>query len=509
MSLDTPLTDVPASREGWRFDNSFSRLPESFFVRLSPVPVREPRLVLLNRPLCAELGLDAAMLETDDGVAQLAGNRIAEGAEPLALAYSGHQFGSFTTLGDGRAILLGEQLTPDGRRYDIQLKGSGRTPFSRGGDGRAALGPMLREYLISEAMHSLGIPTTRSLAVVTTGEAVFRETRLRGAILTRVAASHIRVGAFEHLASRNDREGIRILTDYTIRRHFPECAGAGNPALALLAEALERQAALVAQWLQVGFIHGVMNTDNMALSGETLDYGPCAFMDAYDPETVFSSIDQTGRYAFGNQPAIARWNLTRLAETLLPLLHRDEKESIAMAEEAMATFSGLFQTHRLAGIRSKLGLFNEEEGDSSLMSDFLACLQRCGADYTNSFRALATELQPDFPLFHDPGFAAWRQRWQERLSRQPQTAEESRRLMRSRNPAVIPRNHRVEEALAAAVERDDYTVLENLLRVLSRPYDDLPERGGYHLPPERVVRPTGPFAGHKGGGQDVRETVFR
>jgi len=496
MSLDTPLA-ATSSPEGWRFDNSYSRLPGSFFVRLPPVPVRKPHLVLLNRPLCAELGLDAEALETEEGVAQLSGNRVPGGAEPLAQAYSGHQFGNFTRLGDGRAILLGEQLAPDGRRHDIQLKGSGPTPFSRGGDGRAALGPMLREYIISEAMHALGIPTTRSLAVVTTGEAVFRETPtpLRGAILTRVAASHIRVGTFQELASSDDREGLRLLADYTIRRHFPECAGAGNRALALLHGVMERQAALVAQWLHAGFIHGVMNTDNMALSGETIDYGPCAFMDAYEPEAVFSSIDRTGRYAFGNQPAIAQWNLARFAETLLPLLHPDEKEAVAIAQEAIAAFPGMFQTRRLAGMRAKLGLFNEEEGDTALMSDFLACLQRLGADYTNSFRALGAETPPDSPLFRDQGFTDWRQRWQERLGRQPQTGEESRRLMRTNNPAVIPRNHRVEEALAAAVEQDDYTVLEDLLRVLSRPYDDPPEQGGYHLPPEAGGRPYRTFCG--------------
>jgi uncharacterized protein YdiU (UPF0061 family) len=450
---------------------------------------------VLNRQLCTDLGLDSEALQQEEGIAQLAGNRIPKGADPIALAYSGHQFGYFTRLGDGRAILLGEQLTPDDRRYDIQLKGSGRTPFSRGGDGRAALGPMLREYIVSEAMHYLSIPTTRSLAVVTTGEQVFRETPLRGAILTRVAASHIRVGTFEQLASCHDWEGVGVLVDYTIRRHFPEQAGAGNQALALLHAVMERQAELVANWCRVGFIHGVMNTDNMALSGETIDYGPCAFMDDYEPATVFSSIDREGRYAFGNQPLIAQWNLARFAETLLPLLHPDEKTAIDISTEAITAFPGLYQRCYLGGMRTKLGLFNEEKEDATLLADFLDCLHRLGADYTNSFRALAAEAPTDAPLFRDEGFTAWHRRWQERLTRQPHPWEESRRLMLDRSPGVIPRNHKVEEALEAAVERDDYSVMEAMLRVLSHPYDDPPEQGGYHLPPEAGAPPYRTFCG--------------
>jgi len=495
MSFHTSAPVITTSREGWRFDNSYSRLPGPFFARLSPVPVPEPRMAVLNRQLCTDLGLDGEALQQDEGVAQLAGNRLPEGADPIALAYSGHQFGYFTRLGDGRAILLGEQLTADGRRYDIQLKGSGRTPFSRSGDGRAALGPMLREYIVSEAMHGLEIPTTRSLAVVTTGEQVFRETPLRGAILTRVAASHIRVGTFEQLASYGDREGLGVLVDYTIRRHFPELAGAGNQALALLHAVMERQAELVAQWYRAGFIHGVMNTDNMALSGETIDYGPCAFMDAYDPATAFSSIDRGGRYAFGNQPAIAQWNLARFAETLLPLLHPDKKSAIEIATEAIAAFPGLYQRRYLAAMRAKLGLFNEEGGDAPLLSDFLECLKRLGGDYTNSFRALAAGAPTDSTLFRDEGFIAWHRRWQERLARQPHPPEESRLLMLSSSPGVIPRNHKVEEALEAAVERDDYSVMEALLRVLSHPYEDPPEQGGYHLPPEPGAPPYRTFCG--------------
>lgn len=495
MSFAPSVFAITSSREGWRFDNSYSRLPGSFFVRLLPTPVPEPRLAVLNRHLCTDLGLDAAALQQAEGVAQLAGNRIPDGADPLAMAYSGHQFGYFTRLGDGRAILLGEQLTADGRRYDIQLKGSGPTPFSRGGDGRAALGPMLREYIISEAMHSLAIPTTRSLAVVTTGEPVFRETPLRGAILTRVAASHIRVGTFEQLASGNDREGLGVLVDYTIHRHFPEQAGAENRALALLHAVMERQAELVAHWQRVGFLHGVMNTDNMALCGETIDYGPCAFMDAYEPATVFSSIDRQGRYAFGNQPVIAQWNLARFAETLLPLLHPDETQAMGIATDAIAAFPGLYHRCYLAQMRAKLGLFSEEAGDATLLADFLDCLQRLGADYTNSFRALAAGVPTGSPLSRDEGFAAWHRRWQERLARQPHSPEDCRRLMRSRSPGVIPRNHKVEEALEAAVARDDYSVMEALLRVIARPYDDPPEQGSYHLPPEPGGPPYRTFCG--------------
>lgn len=495
MSFDTSSATIQLPPEGWRFDNSFCQLPNSFYARLLPLPVPEPHLAVLNKQLCTDLGLNADALQLDEGIAQLAGNRIPEGADPIALAYSGHQFGSFTRLGDGRAILLGEQLTPDDHRYDIQLKGSGRTPFSRGGDGRAALGPMLREYIISEAMHFLAIPTTRSLAVVTSGEPVFRETRLRGAILTRVAASHIRVGTFEQLASCGDRDGLEILVDYTIRRHFPELVDADNRALALLKAVMERQAELVAQWSRVGFIHGVMNTDNMAISGETIDYGPCAFMDAYEPAIVFSSIDRQGRYSFCNQPSIAQWNLARFAETLLPLLNTDEKRAIDIATEAIAAFPALFQHRYMGSMRAKLGLFNEEEGDAPLLSDFLDCLQRLGADYTNSFRILVAEAPTDSPLFRDEGFIAWHRRWLERLALQSRSPEETRLLMMTSSPGVIPRNHRVEEALEAAVERDDYSVLEDLLGVLSHPYDDPPEQGGYHLPPVPGTLPYRTFCG--------------
>jgi len=480
---------------GWKFDNSYARLPEAFYARLNPVPVPAPKLVVFNEALAQFLGLDPEALKGEEGAAVFSGNRIPEGAEPLAQAYAGHQFGHFTMLGDGRAILLGEQLTPKGERFDIQYKGSGRTPFSRQGDGRAALGPMLREYIISEALHGLGIPTTRSLAVVTTGEPVFRETAMQGAILTRTAASHIRVGTFEYAAARGKPDEIRTLADYTIHRHFPDLAENANPYLALLGAVTDRQASLVARWLMVGFIHGVMNTDNMALCGETIDYGPCAFMDAYDPDTVFSSIDHHGRYAYGRQPQIAQWNLARFAETLLPLIAEDPQEAVSMAQEVLSRFSGAFRDSWLAGMRAKLGLFNQEADDDALGQDLLDCMHRHGADFTNTFRDLASGSLPDASVFRASDFRRWLERWQARLQRQPDSREASRRLMNTHNPAVIPRNHRVEEALSAAVERADYTVMEKLLDVVSRPYQDPPEQAGYHLPAPPSAPPYQTYCG--------------
>lgn len=482
-------------RSGWHFDNSYLRLPESLYVRLDPTPVRAPRMAIFNRSLAEVLSLDADALAGETGAALFSGNRLPEGAQPIAQAYAGHQFGHFTVLGDGRAHLLGEHLTPDGGRYDIQLKGSGQTPFSRNGDGRAALGPMLREYLISEAMAALGIPTTRSLAVVHTGQQVFRETPLPGAILTRVASSHIRVGTFQWPAARNDREALARLAEYTIGRHFPELQEADQPFAALLLAVMERQAALVAAWMHVGFVHGVMNTDNMALSGETIDYGPCAFMDAYDPATVFSSIDHGGRYAFGRQPAMAQWNLSRFAETLLPLLHEEEEEALAIANEILGAFPALFSRYWLDGMRAKLGLFNGEDEDTALVGDLLTLMHGQRADYANTLRDLALEPLPDTPPFGNPAFGGWYARWQARLQRQPESPEQARALMRSRNPAVIPRNHRVEEALAAAVD-GDFGVMERLLEVLSRPYDDLPEHAvAYREPAPPSAEPYKTFCG--------------
>ncbi|MGD9187705.1 MAG: YdiU family protein [Desulfobacteraceae bacterium] len=491
---------LPSSKQnrpvaGWRFENSYAQLPDVFYVRLNPAPVRAPKLMVFNEALARSLGLNPDALEGDEGAAIFSGNRIPEGAEPLAQAYAGHQFGSFTMLGDGRAILLGEQVTPDGERFDIQFKGSGRTPFSRRGDGRAALGPMLREYIISEALHALGIPTTRSLAVVTTGEPVFREATLQGAILTRTAASHIRVGTFEYAAATGKPDAIRALADYTIRRHFPDLAADVNPYFALLEAVKERQASLVARWLMVGFIHGVMNTDNMALCGETIDYGPCAFMDGYDPNTVFSSIDHGGRYAFGRQPVIAQWNLARFAETLLPLIHEDSQKALTMAGEAVAGFSDTFGQYWLAGMRAKLGLLTQEAEDHALVMALLDCMHRYGADFSNTFRDLASGVLPQASVFRAADFKQWFERWQARLKRQRVSWEASRRLMNAHNPAVIPRNHRVEEALAAAVERNDFSVMDKLLGVLAQPFQDPPEQGGYHLPAPPSAQPYRTFCG--------------
>ena len=492
MTLSTGKTHPTA---GWKFDNSYIRLPDAFHVRLNPVPVRTPKLVVFNTALARSLGLNPDALEGAEGAGIFSGNRLPEGAEPLAQAYAGHQFGFFTMLGDGRAILLGEQLTPQGERFDIQYKGSGKTPFSRNGDGRAALGPMLREHIVSGALNALGIPMTRSLAVVTTGEPVWRETPLQGAILTRTAASHIRVGTFEYAAARGKPDEIQALADYTIQRHFPDAASEANPYLALLDFVVERQASLAARWLLVGFIHGVMNTDNMSLCGETIDYGPCAFMDAYDPNTVFSSIDHNGRYAYGQQPQIAQWNLARLAETLLPLIHADPQKAVAMATEAVSGFTDTFRQYWLEGMRSKLGLFNQETDDGALVEDLLDCMRRYGADFTNTFRELASGSLPEASMCQTPDFKQWFERWQARLKRQPDTWEASRRRMNMSNPGVIPRNHRVEAALEAAVERADYSVMEKLLGFLSQPYKDPPESAGYHLPAPPSAQPYQTFCG--------------
>jgi uncharacterized protein YdiU (UPF0061 family) len=480
---------------GWNLDNSYARLPKSFFTSLNPTPVCSPKLIILNNPLATSLGLNLKALQSEDGVEVLAGNGVPEGALPLAQAYAGHQFGHFNMLGDGRALLIGEQITPLGERFDIQLKGPGRTPYSRGGDGRAALGPMLREYIISEAMHALGIPTTRSLAVVTTGEPVIRETELPGAILTRVAASHLRVGTFQYVANWGTARELRILSDYTLKRHFPHVEADERPYLSLLQEVIKHQAVLIAKWQLVGFIHGVMNTDNMTISGETIDYGPCAFMDAYDPATVFSSIDIHGRYAYGNQPHIGGWNLARFAETLLPLLHENQEEAIKLAQDAISDFPELYHRNWLAGMRAKLGIFNEEIQDESLIEDLLGMMEKYHADYTNTFRALTFGIQEDTILFGTPEFAQWYELWQVRLGRQQESKASSHQLMRNSNPALIPRNHRVEEALEAAVKQGDYSVMERLLDVLSSPYAHSPEQVDYSALPAPSTYPYRTFCG--------------
>ena len=473
------MAQIQSMSAGWRFDNSYARLPSRFYAKQNATPVREPRLVALNRSLCERLGLEPDGLAAGEGALIFSGNALPEGAAPLAQAYAGHQFGQFTMLGDGRALLLGEQIAPDGARFDIQLKGSGPTAYSRRGDGRAALGPMLREYLISEAMHALGIPTTRSLAVVTTGEPVYREEVLPGAILTRVAASHLRVGTFQYASALNDTAALQALADYTITRHYPELAQAGNPYLALLYAVMDKQAALLAQWMHVGFIHGVMNTDNMTISGETIDYGPCAFMDTYDPSTVFSSIDRQGRYAYANQPPIAQWNLARFAETLLPLMAPDQAQAIRLAEEAIYAFPAKYEQVWLAGMRNKLGLLDEAPGDAALATDLLVCMHQHSLDYTGTLRRLATEqnIPSDAPDVQD-----WLVRWRDRLHRQA-TQEAALETMRAANPAVIPRNHLVEAALEAAVRDNDLAPFDKLLAALSSPYEETAENVDYRSPP--------------------------
>ena len=458
------------SEAGWRFDNSYTQLPELLFDRTPPVPVQRPAILAFNEPLAADLGMDAGILRAA-GAAVFVGNELPPGADPIAQAYAGHQFGHFTNLGDGRAILLGEHLTPDGRRVDLQLKGGGRTRYSRGGDGRAAEGPMLREYIISEAMHALGIPTTRSLAVASTGEWVRRETPLPGAVLTRVAASHIRVGTFQYAAAVGEPGLLQPLLDHAIGRHAPEVKSADDPAVAFLDHVVEQQASLVAKWMHVGFVHGVMNTDNMAVSGETIDYGPCAFLDAYDPAAVFSSIDQHGRYAYGNQPSIAHWNLVRFAETLLAVVRGDEETSIAAVRGVLETFPTRYEWHYLAGARAKLGLTVEEEGDRRLFDDLLGLLAATAGDFTTTFAGLAAIAEAGATPVNgaDAAFREWCGRWLARLTREPCGRAGAIAVLRRSNPVVIPRNHRVEEALAAAAA-GDFTVLERLLAVLRDPY---------------------------------------
>jgi serine/tyrosine/threonine adenylyltransferase len=494
------LTMQSETAELFAFNNSYARLPGRFYVKLAPTATASPRLVRLNEKLALHLNLDPAHLATPEGVEILAGNKIPDESEPLAMAYAGHQFGSFVPqLGDGRAILLGEVISRDGVRRDIQLKGSGPTPFSRMGDGRAALGHVLREYIVSEAMAALGIPTTRALAAVTTGETVRRERLLPGAVLTRVATSHIRVGTFQFFAVRGDIEATRQLADYAIARHYPEAAEAANPYALLLESVIARQASLIAQWMHVGFIHGVMNTDNMSVAGETIDYGPCAFMDSYHPETVYSSIDTMGRYAYRNQPGIAQWNLARFAETLLPLLAEDRNKAIALAQDAISAFVPAFQTAYAEGFRRKLGLFQSEPNDLGLGQDLLACMASHSADFTLTFRRLcdaALSSENDGALrglFADAGaIDAWLQRWRERLASEGGEPAERRAAMRRANPLFISRNHLVEEAIAAAENARDFEPFESLLTVLSAPNEDQPGFERYADPPrpDQIVHET-------------------
>ena len=484
------------------FSNSYARMPERFFARLAPTPVTQPRLIKLNATLAAELGLDVSNLDSERLAAVFAGNIAPAGVEPIAQAYAGHQFGNFVPqLGDGRAILLGEVLDPNGRRWDIQLKGSGPTPFSRRGDGRAALGPVLREYLVSEAMHGLGIPTTRALAAVASGELVYRERPTPGAVFTRVASSHIRVGTFQYFAARGDIEAVKRLADYVIERHFPDVGGADKPYLALLQAIIERQAALIARWMNVGFIHGVMNTDNTALSGETIDFGPCAFMDSYDPATVFSAIDEFGRYAYANQPAIAQWNLARFAETLISIVDSSPERAVELATEALSAFSSRFHEHWLRGMRDKLGISGSRDGDLELARTLLRAMHENAADFTLTFRRLCdavseAKAQPEVAGLFKPGaFEAWAAGWRSRLAVDGVAPEARANAMRKVNPAFIPRNHRVEQALDAAIQRDDFSLFYDLLAVLSRPYEDQTAFAEYANPPQPSERVLQTFCG--------------
>jgi serine/tyrosine/threonine adenylyltransferase len=483
------------------FQHTYAALPSRFYAHVTPTAVRDPQLVVFNTPLAAELGLDTGLIEPR-AAALFSGNQLPEDANPISMAYAGHQFGVFVPrLGDGRAILLGELEDRNGVRRDIQLKGAGLTPFSRGGDGRAVIGPMLREYLISEAMHAFGVPTTRSLAVVTTGEPVYREEPLPGAILTRVAASHVRVGTFQYFAARADQDALRELLDYVIGRHYPEARDADSPALAILQEVTQRQLALVSQWMLLGFIHGVMNTDNMAISGETIDYGPCAFMDQYNPGTVFSSIDRNGRYAYTNQPAIAQWNLARLAESLLPLIHSDSEKAIELARGVLDPFIGQFDARILSGMCRKIGLAVAAEGDAALIRALLTTMQHSQADFTLTFRLLArvaeqpgeeSELRKLFSTASE--IDAWLRDWRERVARDPQSAADRASSMRAANPAFIPRNHRVESALKEA-ESGRYGLFHRLLSALSHPYDEQPAMADLAPPPEPSERVLQTFCG--------------
>lgn len=463
---------------GFRLENSYRNLPNTFHTDVNPTPGRAPKLIVYNEALANELGIDKDFIKSDEGIAVFGGNTIPAGAMPIAQAYAGHQFGNFTRLGDGRAVLLGEQMTPENKRFDIQLKGAGKTPYSRGGDGRAGLGPMLREYIMSESLSALGIPTSRSLAVVTTGEPVIRETVLEGAIVTRIASSHLRVGTFEYAAYFSSKEELKALADYAIWRHDPELKNADNPYLGLLNSVINRQAKLIAAWQQVGFIHGVMNTDNMTISGETIDYGPCAFMDTYDPNTVFSSIDRQGRYGYDNQPYIGGWNVTRLAESLLPLLHEDEQEAITLAQDALSHYERIYEQHYFAGMRAKLGLYNEEADDQALIKKLLHIMKAHKVDYTNTFLDLTT-MSFDEHFYSEKAFTHWREQWEKRLTRQEASEVDARELMRRTNPAVIARNYFVEAALAAAVEHHDFSVMEQFLKALKNPFAHHPNQLQY------------------------------
>ncbi|MDA9177152.1 YdiU family protein [Candidatus Pelagibacter sp.] len=456
---------------GWHFDNTYSKLPKSFLENIKPVPVKDPKLIILNKNLAEQLNLDFSKFSDTDLAKMFSGNSLPEGSETIAQAYAGHQFGHFTMLGDGRAVMLGEHLDKENKRFDIQFKGSGRTSFSRSGDGRAVLGPMLREYIISEAMHALNIPTTRSLAVVSTGEEVIREQMLPGAILTRVASSHIRVGTFQYIAATQNADDLKTLFNYTIDRHYPEIKDSKTKALDLLNLLMQKQCDLVINWMRVGFIHGVMNTDNMTVSGETIDYGPCAFMDQYHPQTVFSSIDQNGRYSYNNQPRITKWNIARFAECIIPLIDQDEQKAISIATETINNFEKLYEEKWLNMMRDKLGLFGEDRDDKHLIFELLTWMENNKADFTNTFCNLMEIQSIKDPIYQNQEYLNWTAKWKKRLEKNNTEKEKYLELMRSVNPIFIPRNHKVEEALKDASENKLET-LNQLLEVIKYPYKD-------------------------------------
>ncbi|MCX7712866.1 MAG: YdiU family protein [Chthoniobacterales bacterium] len=480
---------------GWKLECTYSLLPPEFYVFQRPDPVPSPRLLALNLPLCVELGLDPSLLQSHGGAEVFSGNRLPVGSKPLAMAYAGHQYAHFTLLGDGRALLLGEQISPDGTRRDLHFKGSGPTPFARRGDGKAAIGPMLREFLVGEFLHAVGTPTSRALAVVATGETIYRDRPLPGAVLTRVASSHIRVGTFQYAALQKNPESLRALTSYTLWRHYPHLVAQKNPALSLLQEAIHRQARLIAQWMNIGFVHGVMNTDNMAISGETIDLGPCAFLDTYHPDAVFSSIDHYGRYAYSRQPAIAQWNLARFAEAILPLINSDKRTAIQLAQEALETFPEVFHQAWLDGIRNKLGLQTPQNGDLELIQDFFTALQETKADFTLAFRALAEGSEPQATSTDaQPMLTRWYQRWRKRLELEPSPYEQILASLRSVNPAIIPRNHKINSVLDAA-ENGNLSPFLQMLEALRDPFEKRANYPEFREPPPPGSPPCVTFCG--------------
>ncbi len=471
---------------GWKFNNTYTNLPESMISRLSPTPVKAPKVVLFNDSLSKSLDLDFSKVDEKELASLFSGNKLPFGSETIAQAYAGHQFGHFTILGDGRALIIGEHITQDKKRFDLQFKGSGKTPYSRNADGRAALGPMLREYIISEAMYGLKIPTTRSLAVVKTGEDIVREKNLQGAILTRVASSHIRVGTFQYALISKDEDNLKVLLDYTIGRHYPSIEKSNLPVIELLKIVIEKQINLITEWMRVGFIHGVMNTDNMTISGETIDYGPCAFMDTYDPSTVFSSIDLHGRYAYCNQPAIAKWNLERFAESLIPLIDAEKKTSVKLATSVINNFSEKYKTSWLQMMKRKLGIIEQDPDDEKLIIELLSWMHLKKADYTNTFCYLMDELHIEDKAYKDSQFILWKMKWKKRRETKNNTLENSIKIMKDSNPLAIPRNYKVEEALKAATEYNDITKVNKLIKIFENPYKIKSDLSIYQVAPSHT-----------------------